>query len=102
MNSGIGQIVIIQACAFQVTVVQGEAEWFDQMQLAAGVGAQANDIAGVGWDFRLLQNNVQHEVLKRFDHNQDDDGNQQQYWKFVKPAIKNMAVLIAIVPEAQQ
>ncbi|BBI98641.1 hypothetical protein FGKAn22_03340 [Ferrigenium kumadai] len=33
------------------------------MQLAAGIGAQADDVAGVGRDFRLIQNDVEHEKV---------------------------------------
>lgn len=31
------------------------------MQLQAGVGAEANDIAGVGRDLRLIQHDMKHE-----------------------------------------
>ena len=40
------------------------------MDIAASVGRQANDIAGVGWDFRFYENDIQHgdEDLKIRDY----------------------------------
>ena len=38
-------------------------------------------------------------ALKRFNHNQDDDQGQDDYWQFVKPAVPNMAAGVAVVLE---
>jgi len=33
------------------------------MQLTGGIGAQANDIAGIGGDFRFVENNTEHLIF---------------------------------------
>src|SRR5690606_34748262 len=45
--------VIVQPGAAQALVVQLIAEGFDQMQLTPAVGAQPDNVAGIGWNFRL-------------------------------------------------
>jgi len=61
MHAQCSEFVIIQAGADELLVFQREAERPDQMQLAAGVGAQADDVAGIRRDFRLVQNHMEHE-----------------------------------------
>jgi len=55
-----GVLMVVETGALQLFVFQGESERLDQMQPAAGVGAEADDIAGVGRDFRLVQDNIKH------------------------------------------
>ena len=52
--------VIVQPGAAQALVIQLETQWLDQVQLAAGVGTQADDVAGIGRDFRLEQHDMKH------------------------------------------
>jgi len=55
--------VIIQPGTHELLIFQREAEWPDQMQLATSVGAQADDIAGIWWNFRLIKNHMEHKKL---------------------------------------
>lgn len=52
--------MIIQSGAAQAFVVQLESQRFDQVQLAATVGAQADNVAGVRRNFRLIEYDVKH------------------------------------------
>src|SRR5690606_20863009 len=52
--------VIVQPGAAQALVVQLIAEGFDQMQLTPAVGAQPDNVAGIGWNFRLKKDDVKH------------------------------------------
>ena len=58
---------IIQPRPAQGFVIHAKTERLDQMQLTARIGAQTDDIAGVGGDFRLKENEGKHlfSVLKR-------------------------------------
>ncbi|MNE93527.1 hypothetical protein D3C80_1913860 [compost metagenome] len=49
----IGEFMIIQAGAAQPFVIPWEAHRLYQMQLKASIGAQADNIAGIGWNFRF-------------------------------------------------
>lgn len=55
-----GVLVIIQSGPPQALVGDDKAQWFNEMQLGAGIGAQANDVAGVGGDFRLIEDDGEH------------------------------------------
>ena len=48
-----GELVVVEAGAAHGFAIQAETQRFDEMELAAGVGGQADEIAGVGRDFRL-------------------------------------------------
>ncbi|MFD2423589.1 hypothetical protein ACFSUI_05060 [Ralstonia solanacearum] len=52
--------VIVQSGAAHARVLERKAEWFDQVQLRAGVGAQADHIARVGRNFGFDENDVEH------------------------------------------
>ena len=54
------EFVIIQPRTAHLGVVDGKAQRFDEVQGAAGVGAQADDVAGVGRDFGLDKDDVEH------------------------------------------
>ena len=59
VHRDIGEFVIVEAGAAQARVVELEAQRFDEMQPRAGVGAQANDVARVGRDLRLEEDDVE-------------------------------------------
>jgi hypothetical protein len=46
-----------------VFVVHGEAQRLDQMQMAARVGRKTNDIARVGRNFGLNQDDIKHALI---------------------------------------
>ena len=54
-------LAIIEACTPDPSLVQGKAERVNQMQGRADIGAQTDDIARVWWDFRLIQDQVEHD-----------------------------------------
>ena len=54
------EFMIIQPRTAHLGVVDGKAQRFDEVQGAAGVGAQADDVAGVGRDFGLDKDDVKH------------------------------------------
>ena len=58
-----GPFVIVQPGAPQPAVVQLEAERFDEMQSAAGVGAQPYNVPGVAGNLWLEQGYVKQKVL---------------------------------------
>ncbi|MNS70144.1 hypothetical protein D3C72_1034840 [compost metagenome] len=60
MALGGGILVVIEACAAHVAVFHGKSQRLDQVQAAAGIGAQADHIAGIGGDFWLDQDDVEH------------------------------------------
>lgn len=49
MYSYICKLAVIQPGTLQPWFVQFEAQWLDQVQRSAGVGAQAYYISRVGW-----------------------------------------------------
>ena len=55
-----GKLVIIQARAFHFGRIQRETKRLDQVQIGTGIGAQADDIARIRRDFRLVQNYGKH------------------------------------------
>jgi len=48
-------VPVVQSRALQLLVVHGKAHWADQMQRGTGGGAGAGNVAGVLWDLRLMQ-----------------------------------------------
>ena len=59
-----GVLVVIQAGSAHLFVLHGKAQWLDQMQAATRVGCQTDDVAGIGWNFGLNQNDVKHAVFR--------------------------------------
>jgi len=53
-------LVIIQSRAFELTIIQLKSKWADQMQMCPGIGAQTDNIAGIGRDFGLVEEDVEH------------------------------------------
>ena len=60
MGFDLGKFVIIQPGAAQLLMFHVKPQRFDQVQLHAGIGAEADDIAGVGRNFRFKQDNMEH------------------------------------------
>lgn len=56
----IGEIVIIQPGAAQFLLFKIKTEWFNQVQLTAGVGRKTDNVAGVRRDLGFVQCNVKH------------------------------------------
>ena len=63
MQPEFGILVVIEACPSQFGVIDGEPQWLDQMQREPGIGGQTDDVAGVRWNLRLIQDDMQHQVL---------------------------------------
>ena len=57
---------VIHARAFELGIVELEAEGFDEMERRAGGGAEARDVAGVGRDFGFEQDEV-HGEMKNYE-----------------------------------
>ena len=55
----LGIVMVIQAGPSHFCVVKRKAERLNQMQLGAGVGAQADDVAGIRRDFWFNQYDVE-------------------------------------------
>lgn len=55
-----GIFVIIQAGAAQAFIVQLVTQRLDEVQVAAGIGAEPDNVAGIGRYFRLEQDHVKH------------------------------------------
>ena len=66
LNAGVeldrGEFAIVQSGAAQLFIVQVKPQWFDEMERAACIGAQSNNIACVGRNLRLKQNDFQHSA----------------------------------------
>ena len=59
----VGEFVVIQPGPSQARVVQFEPQRTHQVQARAGIGAQADDIARVGRDLGLVEDDVQHRPI---------------------------------------
>ena len=57
----VGELGVIQPGATQAAVVPGKAQRVDEVQHRAGIGAEADDVAGVGRDLRLVKGDVLHD-----------------------------------------
>ena len=60
-----GVLVVIETGTTQALVIQLEAQRFDQMQVAAAVGAQPDNVAGIRRNFWLKKDDVKHARLRR-------------------------------------
>ena len=60
MPENTGIFMVVETGAAQGLVVDVETQWFDKMQFGPGIGAQADDIAGVGWNFGLVEDDGDH------------------------------------------
>ncbi len=53
------QVVVVKARAFEVLVLEVEAEWLDEVQARARDGGGADGVAGVGGDHGVVEDDVQ-------------------------------------------
>ena len=60
MDSQRGVFVVVKAGAAQARIIERERERRDQVQIATGIGAQADDVAGIRRDFWLYKHDVKH------------------------------------------
>ena len=58
------KLVIVKAGAFERSVFPAKSEWFHQMQFAAGIGTQADDVPGVGRNLGLEQDDSSQGALQ--------------------------------------
>jgi hypothetical protein len=59
------QRMVIEAGAFQAARAQRKARGQHDMQTRPGIGAEADDIAGILWNLRLKQNDIEHLLETR-------------------------------------
>ena len=52
--------VIVEPGTTQLGIIKTKTQGLNQMQPSAGVGAKPDDVAGVGGDFRMNQNDIEH------------------------------------------
>lgn len=62
MNFDAGPFPVVQTGTAQFGVFQFKSQRTDQVQVGAGVGAQSDDVAGVGRYFRLVEDDVEQGV----------------------------------------
>src|SRR5688500_4026123 len=62
-----GELVVVEPGAAHRFTVETETDWLDEMQSGAGVRREPDQIAGVGRNLRLEEDQVKHEltVLRR-------------------------------------
>jgi hypothetical protein len=54
------QVRVVEPGPTQLPLLEIEPERLDQVQAGAGVRAHPDDIAGIGRDFRAVQNHLKH------------------------------------------
>jgi hypothetical protein len=62
VGSHLGKFTVVEARAAQPRLVKLETEWLHEVQVDAGIRAQANDIACVGRNLGLVQDQAEHIV----------------------------------------
>jgi hypothetical protein len=62
VHGEVGQFVIVEARAAHGFLVQRETQRPDQVQTAAAVGGEADDVARIAGNFRLKKNDVKHAL----------------------------------------
>ena len=58
MNLHVGEVMVVQAGAFQMLVIQQEAQRFDQVEREPGARAEADRVAGVAGDDGVVEDHV--------------------------------------------
>ena len=56
---------VVEAGAFEIAIVEREAEWADEVEPGERCGAEPRDCAGVGWNLGRDQHDVQLRKLVR-------------------------------------
>ncbi len=59
VDDHVGQVVIVQARAAQMLVIQGKPEGLDKVQSGARARAHADRIAGIGRNNRIIEDDMQ-------------------------------------------
>lgn len=59
VNAHLSQVMIVQAGSTDVLIVEVEAQGFHQVQVRPGAGAHADGVAGVSWDDRVIEDDMQ-------------------------------------------
>jgi hypothetical protein len=62
MVADLRPLMVIQAGAAQLAVLQPETQGVNQMKLSPGIGAEADDVTGIGRNLRLEQGNMEHSL----------------------------------------
>ena len=62
MAAHIRQLCIVEPRTPHRTAVDLKAKRSHQVQRTAGVGTEPDDVAGVGWYLRLVQNDMKHGI----------------------------------------
>lgn len=60
MHSQIGKLVVVEPCTSHPCIVDGKAQRLDQVKSASRVGAEPDDVAGVGRYLWMNQDDVEH------------------------------------------
>ena len=60
MDPDLRERIVIQSRAAQSFVLDVEAERLHEVQCAAGIGAQADHVAGFGGNLRLEEHHIEH------------------------------------------
>jgi dihydroorotate dehydrogenase (NAD+) catalytic subunit len=56
------EFMVVEPGAAQTFLFQAKAQWVHEVQMRAGVGANAYDITGIGRNLRLIQNQFKHNA----------------------------------------
>jgi hypothetical protein len=56
--------VVIQSGPLQLPITQLKTQGPDQVEPATGIGAEPDHVSGVGWNFRLEQDDFEHFLLQ--------------------------------------
>jgi hypothetical protein len=62
LSEYLGEFAVVEPRSSERSRVHVKAERFNQMEAAAAIGAEANDVTRVGRDFWLKENNIKHVV----------------------------------------
>src|SRR5690606_35712758 len=62
VHADIGQVVVVEPCARKLAMFQRKAERLDQVQGRTSVGGEPDDVARIGRDFRLEQDDMEHFI----------------------------------------
>ena len=58
MHREVGELVIVETTTLQLTIVEGETEWLDEVKFRSEVRAKSDDVARVRRDLRCDERDV--------------------------------------------
>ncbi len=58
--SDVNKVAVIKACTAEIFVMELKCQGMYEMQTGAAVGAQADNVACIGRNFRLIEYNMEH------------------------------------------